>query len=124
MNHRKELNMPQMQAGGTSAPPAGKRVQRAWLAALLLAATSAVTPARAGDEESERANLARIESELAQIQQMVAAAAKDAPPAQRVNFRYEWLIGDIDVMRRGIQQHMNAPRQPRPVEPLRGDYRN
>ena len=94
------------------------------LAVMLLAATTALMPAHAGDEESERANLARIESELAQIQQMVAAAAKDAQPAQRVNFRYEWLIGDLDVMRRGIQQHMNAPRQPRPVEPLRGDYRN
>ena len=124
MNQHKERNMRQMQPACTSTTPAGKRVQRAWLVALLLAATSALTPAHAGDEDSERANLARIESELAQIQQMVAAAAKDAPPAQRVNFRYEWLIGDIDVMRRGIQQHMNAPRQPRPVEPLRGDYRN
>ena len=73
MNQHKERNMRQMQAGGSSATPAGKRVQRAWLAALLLAATSALTPAHAGDEESERANLARIESELAQIQQMVAA---------------------------------------------------
>ena len=99
-------------------------MQRTCLAVMLLAATTALMPAHAGDEESERANLARIESELAQIQQRVAAAAKDAPPAQRVNFRYEWLIGDLDVMRRGIQQHMNAPRQPRPVEPLRGDYRN
>ena len=116
--------MPHFQAGDASVTSGGKRVQSAWLAALLLTAISALTPAHAGDEESERANLARIESELAQIQQMVAAAPKDAPPAQRVNFRYEWLIGDLDVMRRGIQQHMNAPRQPRPVEPLRGDYRN
>ncbi|MEJ6666557.1 MAG: RAQPRD family integrative conjugative element protein, partial [Alcaligenes aquatilis] len=50
-------------------------------------------------------------------------ASRDAPPSQRVNFRYEWLINDLDVMRRGIQQHLNAPMQPRPVEPLRGDYR-
>lgn len=116
--------MQQMQAGGTHTHISGWRMQRTCLAVMLLAATTALMPAHAGDEESERANLARIESELAQIQQMVAAAAKDAPPAQRVNFRYEWLIGDLDVMRRGIQQHMNAPRQPRLVEPLRGDYRN
>ena len=116
--------MPQMHAGGATAATPGKRVQSAWLAALLLAATIALAPAHAGDEESERANLARIESELAQVQQMVAAASRDAPPAQRVNFRYEWLLNDLDIMRRGIQQHMHAPRQPRPVEPLRGDYRN
>ena len=116
--------MPQMQAGDTSTSTVGKRVQRAWLTALLLVATSVLTPAHAGDEESERANLARIEAELAQVQQMAAAASRDAPAAQRVNFRYEWLISDLDVMRRGIQQHLNAPRQPRPVEPLRGDYRN
>lgn len=101
----------------------GDKVRRAWVIALMLAATAAVGNAQAGDTESERANLARIEAELAQVQQMVAAASRDAPPAQRVNFRYEWLVNDLDIMRRGIQQHLNAPMQPRPVEPLRGDYR-
>lgn len=97
----------------------GRMARRAWTIALLLVAISA----RAGDTESERENLARIENELAVVQQMVAAASRDAPPSQRVNFRYEWLVNDLDVMRRGIQQHLNAPMQPRPVEPLRGDYR-
>lgn len=107
----------------TSTLPIAHQVRRAWVIALMLAAAAAVGNAHAADAESERANLARIEAELAQVQQMVAAASRDAPPAQRVNFRYDWLISDLDIMRRGIQQHLNAPQQPRPVEPLRGDYR-
>ena len=35
----------------------GKRVQRAWLLALLAAAALAAQPARAGDDESEREHL-------------------------------------------------------------------
>ncbi|QIL83825.1 conjugal transfer protein [Diaphorobacter sp. HDW4A] len=91
--------------------------------ALLISASAIAGVAHAGDEESERANLARIENELAQVQQMVAAASKDAPANARVNFRYEWLMNDLDIMRRGISQHLAAPRQARAVEPLRGDYR-
>ncbi|ASR89673.1 MULTISPECIES: RAQPRD family integrative conjugative element protein [Alcaligenes] len=100
--------------------PSERKTHRAWVAALMLVACATV---QAGDADSERESLARIENELAVVQQMVAAASRDAPPSQRVNFRYEWLINDLDVMRRGIQQHLNAPMQPRPVEPLRGDYR-
>jgi RAQPRD family integrative conjugative element protein len=40
-----------------------------------------------------------------------------------VRFRYEWLKRDLQMMRQGIEQHLDAPRQPRPVPPLRGDYR-
>lgn len=95
------------------------------LAVVTLMALGAVfgTAAHA-DEEAERANLERIENEIAQIQAMVAAASRENIPTQRVNFRYDWLMADLEVMRKGIQQHINAPRQARPVEPLRGDYRN
>lgn len=91
---------------------------------VLLVIGAAFAPAAFADDESERANLERIENEIAQIQAMVAAASRDNNPTQRVNFRYDWLIADLEVMRKGIQQHINAPRQARPVEPLRGDYRN
>ena len=104
---------------------ADNRPHRAWMLALLLAAAASLgsTVAHAADEESERIYLMRIDNELAQVQKMVAAASRDAPPARQVNFRYEWLMNDLDIMRRGIQQHLGAPRQPRPVQPLRGDYR-
>lgn len=125
MNQPKQPDMSQSKTALTCAKTTqGVRVHRAWLLALVLAAAGVLGTAHAGDEDSERENLARIEAELAQVQQMVAAASRDAPPAQRVNFRYDWLLSDLDVMRRGIQQHISAPRQPRPIEPLRGDYRN
>ena len=101
----------------------GARVQRAWLLALLAAAALATQPARAGDDESERKNLARIAHEIERIQAQVSAAAKDAPTGQRVKFRYDWLQNDLELLRDGIRRHTDAPRQPRPVPPLRGDYR-
>ena len=101
----------------------GARVQRAWLLALLAAAALATQPARAGDDESERENLARIAHELERIQAQVSAAAKDAPTGQRVKFRYDWLQRDLQMLREGVERHADAARQPRPVPPLRGDYR-
>ena len=54
---------------------------------------------------------------------MVAKAAQDAPTGQRVKFRYDWLERDLQMLREGIERHADAPRQPRPVPALRGDYR-
>ncbi len=104
-------------------PTTGVRAQRAWLLALLAAAALATQPARAGDDESERENLARIAHEIERIQAQVSAAASDAPTGQRVKFRYDWLQNDLEMLRDGIRRHTDAPRQPRPVPPLRGDYR-
>ena len=79
--------------------------------------------AHAGDEDMEREQLARIAHEIAQLEAMVAAAAQNKPTGQRVRFRYEWLERDLQLVRDGITQHVDAPRQPRPAPPLRGDYR-
>ncbi len=79
--------------------------------------------AHAGDEELEREQLARIAHEISQLEAMVAAAAQNKPTGQRVQFRYQWLQRDLQLVREGITQHTDAPRQPRPVPPLRGDYR-
>lgn len=79
--------------------------------------------AHAGDEELEREQLARIAHEIAQLEALVAAAAQNKPTGHRVQFRYEWLQRDLQLVREGITQHTDAPRQPRPVPPLRGDYR-
>ena len=76
------------------------------------------------DQEKERANLEQIENEIAQLQQMVSIASRETIPTQRVNFRYDWLMNDLEIMRRGIKEHTNAPLQPRKIEPLKGDYRN
>lgn len=114
--------MPQLQPA-PSVASIGTRARRAWCLALLASALLAATSAQAGDSYSERENLARIAAEIEHVQVMVAQAAKDKPATGRVQFRYDWLQGDLEQLRLGIEQHLNAPRQPRPVPPLRGDYR-
>jgi len=86
-------------------------------------ALAVVASAVHADEDSEREQLSRLSIELQQLQARVAEASKHAPSAARVKFRYDWLQRDLDLMRRGIDDHLDAPRQPRAVPPLRGDYR-
>ncbi len=100
----------------------GTRVRRSWVLAVLYVALSA-TNAQAGDADTERENLARIASEIERVQVMVFEAAQTAPTGERVKFRYDWLLRDLGQLREGITSHVDAPRQPRPVPPLRGDYR-
>ena len=98
---------------------------RAWMVAMLIACASLSTTASAagGGADTERENLARISSELERVQAMVKDAADRAPSGQRVKFRYDWLMQDLQMLREGVADHVDAPRQPRPVPPLRGDYR-
>lgn len=86
-------------------------------------ALSACSAALAIEEDVERENLARIADEIAHVRALVAAAAAKAPTGQRVRFRYDWLQRDLQLIEQGIQQHADAPRQPRPVPAMRGDYR-
>lgn len=71
----------------------------------------------------ERERLANLAQEVAYLRHQVADAARQAPGATRVQFRYDWLERDLELIQRGIQEHFDAPRQPRPVAPLKGSYR-
>jgi len=76
------------------------------------------------DADGEREQLARVIHELQAIEPLLRAAQSQANPDARVRFRYDWLRQDLQRMRLGIQEHINAPRtQPRSFPPLRGDYR-
>lgn len=95
--------------------------------ALLVAAvlcTTASAWADVADDELERENLVQLAHELERLKAQVAQAERTAPTAQRVKFRYDWLQRDLELMRQGVLTHADAARQPRPVVPLRGDYRN
>lgn len=120
-------SLPELTRGLTSAPDReltqGSRVRMAWATALVLCGALAVTQVARADDDSERENLARIVNELERVEGMARGAAADAPSGQRVKFRYDWLVRDLQLMREGIEQHVDAPRQPRPVAPLKGDYR-
>lgn len=86
-------------------------------------ATTASAWAAVSDDDLERERLARIAAEIEQVQVMVGQAEQSSPNGQRVKFRYDWLQRDLEMLRQGITTHIDAPRQPRPVAPLRGDYR-
>ena len=89
----------------------------------LLGATLPVQFAVA-DTDGERAALARIIHELQAIDPLITEAASQANPDARVRFQYDWLRQDLDRIRLGIQEHIDAPRsEPRTFPPLRGDYR-
>lgn len=91
---------------------------------MLMVGVVALAPLAAhADADSEREALARISNELDRLSVMVAAASKQSDTSARVQFRYDWLAKDIEMVKRGVEDHLDAPRQPRPVEPLKGDYR-
>ena len=76
------------------------------------------------DADAERETMARIIHELEVLQPLLAEAKAAADPDARVRFRYDWLNKDLERIRQGIQEHIDAPRaEPRAVAPLRGDYR-
>jgi len=73
--------------------------------------------------DTEREQLANLSQELTYLRHQVAEASTKAPGAARVQFRYDWLDRDLELIQRGIQEHLDAPRQPRPIAPLKGAYR-
>ncbi len=86
-------------------------------------ASAALCPLAQADTDIERDNLARIAHELRALQAQVREASRRADSTVRVKFRYDWLERDLTLVEAGISQHLDAPRQPRPVPPLSGDYR-
>jgi RAQPRD family integrative conjugative element protein len=76
------------------------------------------------DAAGEREQLARVIHELQAVEPLLRAAQSQANPDARIRFRYDWLRQDLERMRLGIQEHINAPRvEPRSFPPLGGDYR-
>lgn len=93
------------------------------LAALLLAAALGLQPVLA-DEDAERAALAGIVHELEGLEPLIREAEAQARPDARIRMRYDWLRRDLARIRRGVRDHIDAPRsEPRTFPPLRGDYR-
>lgn len=88
------------------------------------AAAEAVPAVRTLDKvDVERERLAELSQELVYLRRLVADAARQAPGATRIQFRYDWLDRDLELIQRGIQEHFDAPRQPRPAPALKGNYR-
>ena len=93
---------------------------------LVLGLLSAILPVSFAfaDANGEREVLARISHELEATEPLIAEAESHANPDARIRFQYDWLRQDLEQVRRGIQEHIDAPRaEPRTFPPLRGDYR-
>ncbi|AHK80117.1 conjugal transfer protein [Ectothiorhodospira haloalkaliphila] len=92
----------------------------------ILIILSLALPAHAGavSPDAERAHLAQLASELASLESLIDEAERHADPDARIRFQYLWLRQDLDRVKQGIREHLQAPRaEPRQVPPLRGDYR-
>ena len=75
-------------------------------------------------EQTREAVQAWIHHELETIEPLITEAAAQANPDARIRFQYDWLRQDLNRIRRGIEEHIDAPRsEPRTFPPLRGDYR-
>lgn len=84
----------------------------------------AMAPALYADADAERDALTRIIHELQAVESLITKAQSQADNDARVRFQYDWLRHDMNLMKDGIQAHIDAPRaQPRSFPPLRGDYR-
>lgn len=82
------------------------------------------SPLAHADADAERESLARIIHELELLEPLIDEAKDAANPDARIRFRYDWLKKDLESIRRGILEHIDAPRaEPRVPVPLRGDYR-
>jgi len=100
------------------------RVKRvAALSALAASLMVLCGSAARADEDAQRETLARIAYELSRLEQLAAEGSKQQETDARTRFRFDWLGRDLALVRRGIEDHVDAPRQPRPVPALRGDYR-
>ena len=94
------------------------------LLALGLLATASPVHFAVADANGEQVALARIHHELQAIEPLITEAAAQANPDARIRFKYDWLRQDLNRIRRGIEEHIDAPRsEPRTFPPLRGDYR-
>ena len=91
---------------------------------LMLGLLGTALPVQFAVAGGERAVLARINHELQAIDSLITEGASQANPDARIRFQYDWLRQDLDRIRRGIDEHIHAPRsEPRTFPPLRGDYR-
>jgi len=76
------------------------------------------------DPDAERQNLARLIHELDYLATLINVAEANVSSDARIRFRYDWLRKDLNRIRSGIQDHIDAPRsEPRSIPPLVGDYR-
>jgi RAQPRD family integrative conjugative element protein len=97
-------------------------MRKPWLLLFCLWLPPAVL-AQPGDLEREK--LDALIHEIDALKPFVDAAKAAAEQGGgRVRFNYRWLANDLELIKSGIRDHLDAPRAtPRNFPPLKGDYR-
>jgi RAQPRD family integrative conjugative element protein len=103
------------------------------MSVLVLLAWLIANPAQAdndGDKtvvtslDDENASLMRLLHEIDALKPLVNEAEGKALVDSRIRLNYSWLRRDLDLIKDGIEWHINTPStEPRSFEPLKGDYR-
>jgi len=107
----------------TSQQLARRRLSLAAKVALALSIPLACGTTAHADEDAQREYQARIAYELQRLEQLAEEGSHQQEANARTRFRWDWLQRDLALIRRGIEEHPDAERQPRAVPALRGDYR-
>lgn len=75
------------------------------------------------DADLERNNLAKMVQEIDYLMTRVGDIQQDAPVNQRITFHYDTLKNDLNMIRVGINDHINQSlKAGRDLKPLSGQY--
>ncbi|MBT3724194.1 MAG: conjugal transfer protein [Gammaproteobacteria bacterium] len=75
------------------------------------------------DTDLERNNLAKLVQEIDYLMTRVNDIQQDAPGNQRITFHYDTLKNDLNMIRVGINDHINQSiKAGRDLKPLSGQY--
>lgn len=73
---------------------------------------------------AQRRALLDIDEHLGEVHRLIDAAEQVADPDARIQFQYDWLRGDIAIIRAGIRAQLDASvAEPATADALFGDYR-
>jgi len=75
------------------------------------------------DADLERNNLAKLVQEIDYLMARVDDIQQDSPGNQRITFHYDTLKNDLNMIRVGINDHINQSlKAGRDLKPLSGQY--
>lgn len=111
------------QPGLPASPPSQRPLRRRALATLLVVLAVFMYGTVAADADGERAALERLVREIDLLEPLAQEAERQADPAGRSHFAYDWFRQDLERIKDGIREHLERPRtEPNAARPPDGGY--